>query len=368
MTDAEYLEMIYNIIIPGNSSSLEKASLYKPYIDYINSEMPNHLYRYRPCSDLAIDAFEKDQLWFSTAESMNDSFDARIAFDPSIIKSGIKELIANIPSLIPAIGDGHDFPESIQNFLSQEGQRYIREICQKMSFSDINNFSSKLDSILDIEVNKYQAIIPSLIQSSKGLKIACFSEKIDLEPMWGHYADSSRGFALAYDFRFGRYSTCQECGKDSVSCPSYKDCNLYRVAYNNQRLDATSYGNWLIQRQILKDISFINQVSVDESFLSDILPCPDEFMLTKIMISKSTAWQSELEWRMICHCSCSSFLAENFSFVQKVPSAVYLGRRISSADEKILCDIAHKKGLPVYKMDFDDSGLSYNLKPQLLMS
>lgn len=68
MTDAEYLEMIYNIIIPGNSSSLEKASLYKPYIDYINSEMPNHLYRYRPCSDLATDAFEKDQLWFSTAE------------------------------------------------------------------------------------------------------------------------------------------------------------------------------------------------------------------------------------------------------------------------------------------------------------
>jgi hypothetical protein len=46
------------------------------------------------------------------------------------------------------------------------------------------------------------------------------------------------------------------------------------------------------------------------------------------------------------------------------PSALYLGRRISSIYEKILSDIAKEKGLPIYKMSLDDDSISYDLIPE----
>ena len=48
----------------------------------------------------------------------------------------------------------------------------------------------------------------------------------------------------------------------------------------------------------------------------------------------------------------------------KKATGVYLGRKISPINEKLLCLLAKEKAIPVYKMQLDDSSPKYELAYQ----
>ena len=95
------------------------------------------------------------------------------------------------------------------------------------------------------------------------------------------------------------------------------------------------------------------------------LPCPDNLISTKIALHKSNEWKHEAEWRLFCSSSDDQdFQNGAHGHFTLKPSALYLGRRISSIYEKILSDIAKEKGLPIYKLSLDDDSISYDLIPE----
>ena len=105
------------------------------------------------------------------------------------------------------------------------------------------------------------------------------------------------------------------------------------------------------QRAIFKILADKNATSF-YSYLQNIVPCPDLFMPTKILLHKASAWGHEREWRLTCNCNSSDFNQQEFSWAKKKPTAVYLGRKISPIYEKILRHIAlvltgsfYKKGI-----------------------
>lgn len=58
---------------------------------------------------------------------------------------------------------------------------------------------------------------------------------------------------------------------------------------------------------------------------------------------------------------------EEHSCVIQKPSGVYLGRKISKINQKIIVDMAKEKGIPVYKMDFNEDSRNYKLKKYRLI-
>ena len=134
------------------------------------------------------------------------------------------------------------------------------------------------------------------------------------------------------------------------------------MIYGKQRLDTTEYAVYLFQIKLLLEIAGSQGLQIPEQWLRDVLPCPDEFMVTKLALNKSSEWRPEREWRMFY---ISNDLLEGnqpHSFVHYRPSAVYLGRKISELNQKVIVDIAKEKHIPVYKMGFNDKSREYKLR------
>ena len=99
-----------------------------------------------------------------------------------------------------------------------------------------------------------------------------------------------------------------------------------------------------------------------DGLLQKYIPCPDDFMSTKLAIKKSNDWKSEKEWRLFFASSNIELNSNPFVSVTLKPSAVYIGRKISAFNKKIILDIAREKNIPAFQMDIDENSDKYILK------
>ena len=309
----------------------EINKFYQPIADFLQAETPEKLYRFRQCNERSIAAFDQDQLWFSPENKMNDDFDALLHFVKERIKSELKTFIESeqFTRGIQSIGQGTDGFSVTHNFLPPEIIEATRQNIAQM------------DQV-----------------SMDAAKKQFYNLFMD------HYADSSCGFALAYDFRDNGYTMCNSCMTRNL-CPSNKSCLLAQVIYDDVCFNATQYAIWLFQQNVIQKMLLDqNAFSLYKSF-QNIIPCPDLFMPTKILLHKASAWGHESEWRLTCSCNSAEFIQEEFSWAKKKPTAVYLGRKISPIHEKILRHITVKKNIPVYKMQIREDESTYKLYPQI---
>lgn len=364
MTQQDYREMIHNIVVPANLSYEEINKCYQPLADFLQAETPEKLYRFRQCNERSIAAFDQDQLWFSPGYKMNDDFDALLHFDKEQIKLELKAFIESEQLTIglQSIGQGTDGFPIIQELLPPEIIEAARQNIVQMDQSSIDAAKKQFYKLFSDQIDTNDAIVRQVVQ--KSIKFACFSEEINSAAMWGYYADSGCGFALAYDFRNNGYTMCNSCMTRDL-CPSYKSCLLARVIYDDVCFDATQYATWLFRQNVIQKMLLDrNAFSLYSSF-QNIIPCPDLFMPTKILLHKANAWGHEREWRLTCSCNSAEFNQQEFSYAQKKPTAVYLGRKISPIHEKILRHIAVEKNIPVYKMQIKEDEATYKLHPQI---
>lgn len=358
-----YSEMIHGIVVPATLSPEEMFKCYQPLTDFLQVETPERLYRFRRCDERSISAFDQDQLWFSPGYKMNDDFDALLHFNKENIKSELKSFLENdqFRTAFWDIGEGAEVPVHIQNLLSFEMLEALRKNIAQM---DESTMSTSLNQLYDFFVEQIDAndiAVHEIVQ--KTIKFACFSEAIESAAMWGYYADSGCGFALSYDFRNGGYTICNSCLTGNL-CPSYKSCLLAPVIYGDTCFNATRYATWLFQQRAIFKILADKNATSFYSYLQNIVPCPDLFMPTKILLHKASAWGHEREWRLTCNCNSSDFNQQEFSWAKKKPTAVYLGRKISPIYEKILRHIAVDKNIPVYKMQIRQDDSEYRLYPE----
>ena len=364
MTNQEYKEILNNIIVPNILSFEEKNKLYQPINDFLNSETPEKLYRFRSCIERHISAFDRDELPFSPGYKMNDDFDGLLYFDKERIRAEFKTAKENnlIRDALYNLKQGANIPVSLQNNMPPQ---VLSAILASAAQLDQKTIDSRIDMLYNYIISHFDEELSGISHLIQNLRIASFSETIGSSAMWGYYADDGKGFALSYDFRYGNYTVCNSCATNQ-QCQNANNCYLLPIIYGDNRFDATQYAIWAFQQSIIRRILINSNAYPMYDVLSSVIPCPDEFMPTKALIHKATAWSHEKEWRLVFTCNSPEINQQEHPCPKKRPSAVYLGRNISAFNEKILRHIAVEKGIPVYKMVIHENDSTYKLHPEMI--
>ncbi len=350
----EYRRLLEKTIIPDNYTAQNEKDCFE-LIDYINSAMPITLYRFRSVSERSLDAFLNDKLWFSNGSLMNDDFDSRIFYNKERIKKQMNSLVSDTGGLKPidAVLNLKSIPDLFEQIIPNAKEEFER--IKQFNKVEIDSLSKQIMQFIMDNIDVALDELTTFIQQTS--KFACFTTDIKSNTMWGQYAGSSTGFALEYSFFEQRIKFVNmEYPNGGI------DGELYPVEYYQKRLDATEFAVYLFQVMIFHKLAVNKGISVSDRLRNIIIPCPDSFMFTKIALAKSNEWCREKEWRMFFHSSIKELNDQKCSYVIYKPSALYLGKRISFFNQKILTDIAKEKGIPVYKMEFNDKSSTYKLK------
>ena len=344
MNAEQYKKMIEGIVVPAEQSKEQQAQCYQPLIDFLEKETPKQLYRFRCCDARSIEAFDKRRLYFSPPSEMNDSFDSMLYYSRERIKQEFKKIIENgsIPYTLQSIKQSEQLPREIAQILPVDMQKLL---LNKIRTDSLDNISDRLNDVLEMFLQNLDVArdeIQGCVQ--QGVRVACFSTAIESPVMWGYYADSGKGFALAYDFR--------GAGREYIRQEFY----LARVIYDKQLMDASLFAAWLLARKIavMRGLIPVNQNTPEYIF-----PCPDLFMSTKILLHKAHDWHHEKEWRLIY----SNPSPIKHPYIEIDPVAIYLGSKVSEKNEKFLKSIANERKIPVYKMTVQCGEPRYKLFP-----
>ena len=302
----EFARLMSRASISSSLSQEEGVKVIRGLNDFVQPYIPERLFRYRNCSELAFDAFDKDILYASTSDEFNDPYDCLFRYDKEELRHSIMQALSKeyVFALREYLRSGNAFPVELNSFYTKDFLDYART-----SIKDASD---------------------SVIQNSE----AFFSD---------FRKEFNEGFALEYDLR-----------KPQMKCPScdkFKQCdkavidNLYPIIYDKKRYEATNY-----------------LISSIGKKLGLPMNNPDLLAVTKCQLYKSTQWSYEKEWRLILTLM-EGAPVENFYGIKHIrPTAIYYGTRISSINRKILHLIAKEKGIREYQMYIDDKSHSYTVK------
>lgn len=141
----------YDIIKNGNSYEMRLKNF------------PTSLYQYRSINEFSVDALLKNGIWATSPVAFNDPYDSSFTYDEKYLKKNFKTMLEKMD--FKALG--------------------IEDTSQANIDSLVNEVFNKTIENLSFAYRKCNAI-------------SCFSEVVDSEIMWAHYANSAKGFAVEY--------------------------------------------------------------------------------------------------------------------------------------------------------------------------
>lgn len=336
----EFIEKFYNTIISGFDSDEIQKQKFEEIIKSVKAITPSSLFRYRKITDYTLSDLDNDIISLSYPSSFNDPYD-------SLIKADKQKFIENVLNV--------NNKDKIINLIEKTPEILNKLNLNKENKEQLVTYINKLKSVPNEEIKQLllsaQNVIDSIFNSAwkdvfiylkSTPRIACFSEDVSSNVMWAHYADSHKGFVIEYNFN-DYINLCTTCQKQ---CPNRHNESLYPVKYSDERFDVTPLliysANLFLMKQFLKE----------GTVLSD-----DQLVIYKALLSKSTNWSYEKEWRLIS-------LSDNPRCTEQIklkPKAIYLGIDISSINSKILKYLAKGKNIPVYQMNIDIESTDYKM-------
>ena len=128
----KFAKILDSTVIPSDMHLSEQQQKYEALQNASNEILPQRLYRFRSCSELSFSAFDKDQLWVSTADCMNDGFDTRIYVDADSVKARFSFLTQNkdkeiLLKSISGIPIAQMFPQVLEKIKSLEDNLYQQD-------------------------------------------------------------------------------------------------------------------------------------------------------------------------------------------------------------------------------------------------
>lgn len=192
----QFGQLLRSTIIPEDASPEENKRKLMPIAKALMAMLPEKLYRYRSCSTLNIDAFDKDLIYAVTADKFNDPYDTLMKYDTKNSESFKKQILS----------------------------------CQNINAEVLEPFCKYIEAVYKKPYIELSDII------KKVSTVACFSETIQSVTMWSHYADNHEGFALEYDLRF------------IPTEGAAKGYYLFPVVYDDRRFEATDFLSWCIAK------------------------------------------------------------------------------------------------------------------------
>lgn len=285
-------------------------------MDYYKELLNNCLFRYRPYNDNTISTLKADRLFFSIPAYFNDPNDCY---------------------LFPAV-------ESILDQVDYELNHYMESYIALSRWE--NPFVSaaaktawygKNRDILVFEFMEY--VKNTIIQISKNMrynvKAICFSQCYDSILMWSHYADSHKGFILAYE-----RSSIEKADRYGENDNIIENKTVLRpITYTDTITDITkemeSYYKYLI-------IQTNHGFEVNKSFLP-------QKPLRELLFMKSSVWSYEQEWRLTCRI-IDLINPSPLNYINCKPKAIIAGLNCESERKKELYDISEKLKVPLFQM------------------
>ena len=319
-------------------SLLEKAETLSDSIRFRNKHMPDKLYRYRPMNKYLIDSFPHEKhyitrtvdifpyLWLSSPSEFNDPYDTWVPYDLerilSISLKDRRDII--IKDVLKYIKDTIDSDK--QNEVKEEVADALE---QPKPFFSLMKVIKKYKESEEIELI-YHSLMEEFAShyyntGAEDIGVACFSEISDSILMWSHYADYHRGICLEYD-------------KTELLNNRAAEMCIFPVLYEERMPDN------------------------GETLFTDE-PVEIAGMMYQTLFTKHISWSYEREWRMARPLSQNKNGYEHkIPFI--LPSAIYMGARISMDDMAEARYLAHLMQRPLYQMrrKFD----AYELEPFLV--
>lgn len=269
--------------------------------ELVSGFLPARLFKYRGVSDYSLDNFKLDTLFCAKADSFNDPFDCSLSLhgpdSTLLLVKSLKALGMSSNDNKARITSAADPIRALTEVVEENG--YPMSEAEKKAF--IDNIKKT--------VNEPRDLLNSKIRRS--CNICSLSERIDSLPMWAHYGDDHKGFAMEYDI--SAFPLDHEARE-----------SLWPVLYGHEMYDVT-------QQIFGRPVQKFNQL-----------------FLVGGAIHKSSDWQYEQEWRIVLPVGADN-PAENISV--PTPIALYLGAQIDPDDAEKLVGLAKEKNVPVYRME-----------------
>ncbi len=300
--------------------------------------LPSSLFRFRPCGDLQIEAFERDEIYAVTADKFNDPYDTLPWFNLDGIIQLINAFIRpeSFEQLKSFLAAGNDFPDEFKKMFPESYWKDVR--AGIIAIPDYKELEGEIEDLKKQGLTQIATLCPIIAHFAKRFSsYACFCEDVQSILMWGHYADSQKGFALEYDFR----PTLQSPLPNVLMCP---------VVYSESRHDATDYMTWAFLK--MKQMPVIS---------TDLLAH------MKVALHKSKDWEYEQEWRLIDP-RIQDPNNPKPTVTQYRPKAIYYGTGIDKAHLARLHEIAARKGIREFEMIIDYGSSKYELQYRPFLS
>lgn len=204
------------------------------------------MYKYLPPE--RIDVLSSKKICFNNPRNFNDPFEFYALFEQNRLCNNLKEFVGGM-NLSNAMNEEmkliySQLPQSKQmEKIGKQFQPVMMELIEKFKPTIINSANHVYENFNDTFVNV--------------TRVLCLSETKDNLLMWGHYADSHRGFVLEFD--------------------------VNNSFFNQRKNQKDEYG-YLRKVNYNKDIDVLDPLSGD---------------VFNHFLSKNQDWEYEREWRML---------------------------------------------------------------------
>lgn len=304
-----WINEFFDLFYSGDVENRKKARNLK------DCNMPKSLYKYTSIKENGhtFDLLKNDLVFLSNANNLNDLYEGEFFYDDQELFHN-KSVLGILDNFIKRSKMTHEEKEKLINskepFLDL--MKFVYEtdssVSKDMSFDEFYDFTSNM--VFDLNRSFYQRTNNNRKENTY---LTCFSEKYDLILMWSYYTNSNKGICIKYNI-----DDCKNFIRNSCYPIKYED----GYDYTKELCDMKKYAFKLNYDPYLK---------------------------------KEKIWQHEKEWRILFNMDLllSATIKSNGKHFLKLPkpSAVYLGKRISSENEEKIKDICKNREISLYKME-----------------
>lgn len=315
-----------------NTKGLKSYEKYEGHL----KDFPKSLFKYRCFNKFTIDSISNNYLYLSPAKELDDQFECTANFDPSITYSNEiieKYFVEEVANMIS------DYPS---NFKKSEMKKLMYECLDKKSKisakkEKIDLKSSKIKSNCSSKESKeilkifgalisgmwmndktpdiFNDLIKKALSAKDKLGIGSLSEINTSQVMWDMYSDHYSGYCVEYDT------------SDDIDLK----INTFPVVYGNKRqTNILSILIGMIVEGYIVNLSNNKEYTLERSL--------DYFYL---IITKYKEWEFQKEWRIVGDAY--------FKFPMPKIKSIYLGKKCTCDNEKLIIKLAKELGFSVYK-------------------
>ena len=360
----EFFELLLHTMISSTDDAVQARDKLVRLRDWLLSNVPSKLYRFRSPSEHSFDALVSDQIWGSRIDTFNDPFENEPCYDWDTLSKWLDtELFCpaeNVLERLKQVQQG-SVPEDVLRWMQQGKVNEATNMLKGVNLDDsaamknIDFFQQIIFYLLpDLSPAATEEFFNAVLWAREQRYAACFSEEFKPTLMWAHYAKGHEGFCVEYDFK--KYMKgCEENCVNILGCHSFMlNLTLAPVHYSGSRFDATNYLKTLFQQKLGTRLNVSHP-----PYHADVL------FMTKALLVKSEDWNYEKEWRLISPPENESKEEPPRSklLTRTHPTAVYIGARASSETEEKLEYICSLKNIPCYKMVQAHITSKFDLEP-----